>query len=136
MTQEHTDEYSPEYRAGMVVRREVLGDEHVDRAVAGTTGFTADFQRYITENAWGAVWTRPGLDRRTRSLITLNRPHRTRAPRGVRPARAGRPTQRRHGRRDRRDDPGLRRVLRVPDANNAFRIASQVLAELGENLDA
>jgi 4-carboxymuconolactone decarboxylase len=56
---------------GMRVRREVLGDEHVDRAIAGTTGFTADFQDVITRYAWGEVWTRPGLDRRTRSCITL-----------------------------------------------------------------
>jgi 3-oxoadipate enol-lactonase / 4-carboxymuconolactone decarboxylase len=57
--------------AGMAVRRAVLGDEHVDRAVAGTTDFTRPFQRYVTESAWGSVWTRPGLDRRTRSAITL-----------------------------------------------------------------
>ena len=56
---------------GMRVRREVLGDEHVDRAVAGTTPFTAPFQDFITRYAWGEVWTRPGLDRRTRSCITL-----------------------------------------------------------------
>ena len=56
---------------GMRVRREVLGDEHVERAIAGTTGFTADFQDFITRYAWGEVWTRPGLDRRTRSCITL-----------------------------------------------------------------
>lgn len=57
--------------AGMRVRREVLGDEHVDRAVAGRTSFNADFQDLITRYAWGEVWTRPGLDRRTRSVITL-----------------------------------------------------------------
>lgn len=56
---------------GMRTRREVLGDEHVDRAVAGTTPFTADFQELITRYAWGAVWSRPGLDRRTRSAITI-----------------------------------------------------------------
>lgn len=59
------------YVAGMQVRREVLGDEHVDRATAGATAFTADFQSYITRCAWGEIWTRPGLDRRTRSVITL-----------------------------------------------------------------
>ncbi|MGH6654617.1 MAG: 3-oxoadipate enol-lactonase, partial [Actinocrinis sp.] len=57
--------------AGMTVRRAVLGDAHVDRAVAGTTPFTADFQDFITRYAWGGIWTRPGLDRRTRSAITL-----------------------------------------------------------------
>ena len=56
---------------GMKTRREVLGDEHVDRAIESTTGFTADFQTFITRYAWGEVWARPGLDRRTRSAITL-----------------------------------------------------------------
>ncbi len=56
---------------GMKVRREVLGDAHVDRAQAGKTSFDEAFQRYITEAAWGAVWDRPNLDRRTRSLITI-----------------------------------------------------------------
>jgi 3-oxoadipate enol-lactonase/4-carboxymuconolactone decarboxylase len=56
---------------GMRIRREVLGDEHVDAAVARTTPFTADFQELITRYAWGEVWARPGLDRKTRSAITL-----------------------------------------------------------------
>jgi 4-carboxymuconolactone decarboxylase len=56
---------------GMEVRREVLGDEHVDRAIEGTTEFTAEFQDLITRYAWGEIWTRPGLDRKTRSAITL-----------------------------------------------------------------
>jgi 4-carboxymuconolactone decarboxylase len=55
----------------MTVRREVLGDEHVDRAVARTTAFTEPCQDFITRTAWGDVWARPGLDRRTRSVITL-----------------------------------------------------------------
>src|SRR5262249_27932622 len=55
----------------MRVRREVLGDAYVDRAVAATTALTAPFQEHITRTAWGAVWTRPGLDRRTRSCITV-----------------------------------------------------------------
>ncbi|MFZ0040578.1 MAG: 4-carboxymuconolactone decarboxylase [Solirubrobacteraceae bacterium] len=59
------------YDAGMKVRREVLGDEHVDRAIERTTPFTADFQEFITRYAWGSVWTRPGLDRRSRSAVTL-----------------------------------------------------------------
>ncbi len=59
------------YDAGMKVRREVLGDAHVDRAIEGTTDFTAAFQDFITRYAWGAVWTRDGLDRRTRSCMTL-----------------------------------------------------------------
>ena len=59
------------YDAGLRVRREVLGDAHVDRAIAGATDFTAPFQELITRYAWGAVWGRDGLDRRTRSCITL-----------------------------------------------------------------
>jgi 4-carboxymuconolactone decarboxylase len=56
---------------GMEVRREVLGDDHVDEAISKTTEFTKDFQDLITRYAWGEIWTRPGLDRRTRSAITL-----------------------------------------------------------------
>ncbi len=56
---------------GMSVRREVLGDEHVDAAIARADEFTAEFQDLITRYAWGEIWTRPGLDRRTRSAITL-----------------------------------------------------------------
>jgi len=59
------------YQAGMKVRREVLGDEHVDRATDNATEFTAPFQEFITRIAWGGAWTRDGLDRRTRSVITL-----------------------------------------------------------------
>jgi 4-carboxymuconolactone decarboxylase len=55
----------------MAVRRAVLGDAHVDRAQAATTILTADFQDLITRYAWGEIWTRPGLDRRTRSCVTL-----------------------------------------------------------------
>ena len=56
---------------GLRIRREVLGDAHVDRAVAGTTPFSAPFQDLVNRVAWGEVWSRPGLDRRTRSCITL-----------------------------------------------------------------
>jgi 4-carboxymuconolactone decarboxylase len=61
----------PAYEAGMSVRREVLGDEHVDRAIGDATEFTRPFQDFITRFAWGGVWTRPGLDRKTRSAITI-----------------------------------------------------------------
>ncbi|MFI7447427.1 4-carboxymuconolactone decarboxylase [Nonomuraea sp. NPDC049714] len=57
--------------AGMRTRREVLGDAHVDRAIAATTDFTRDFQSFITRYAWDEIWNRPGLDRRTRSCVTL-----------------------------------------------------------------
>ena len=56
---------------GMRIRREVLGDEHVDRAIERTTPETEEFQDFITRYAWGEIWARPGLDRRTRSAITL-----------------------------------------------------------------
>jgi 4-carboxymuconolactone decarboxylase len=56
---------------GMETRRDVLGDEHVDRAISRTTPFTEPFQDLITRYAWGEIWSRPGLDRRTRSCITL-----------------------------------------------------------------
>jgi 4-carboxymuconolactone decarboxylase len=59
------------YERGMQVRREVLGDDHVDRAIESTTDFDARFQEFITRFAWGSVWARDGLDRRTRSCITL-----------------------------------------------------------------
>jgi 4-carboxymuconolactone decarboxylase len=70
-TEEHDMDDQQRHREGMAVRRAVLGDEHVDRAAAATTGFSADFQNLITRYAWGEIWSRPGLDRRTRSCITL-----------------------------------------------------------------
>lgn len=60
------------FEAGMAVRREVLGDAHVDRAIAGTTEVTADFQDLITRYAWGEIWSRPGLARRDRSIAVLS----------------------------------------------------------------
>jgi 4-carboxymuconolactone decarboxylase len=62
---------SEDLERGFEIRREVLGDEHVDRAIERTTDFTADFQELITRYAWGEIWARPGLERRTRSLLTL-----------------------------------------------------------------
>lgn len=60
------------YSRGMKARRTVLGDSHVDKAEANKTDFDADFQEYITKNAWGSVWSRPGLTARERSLITIS----------------------------------------------------------------
>ncbi len=67
------DEKPPEdrYQTGMRIRRAVLGDAHVDRAEANQTPFDADFQRFITETAWGTIWARPGLERKTRHLLTI-----------------------------------------------------------------
>ena len=59
------------FARGLAVRKAILGDEHVARAQANTTALDDDFQRFITEVAWGSVWSRPGLDRRTRSIVTL-----------------------------------------------------------------
>jgi 3-oxoadipate enol-lactonase/4-carboxymuconolactone decarboxylase len=117
------------YRAGMAVRREVLGDAHVDRAVAATTELTADFQRMITEYAWGGIWTRPGLDRRSRSLITLTaliaRGHHEELAMHVRAAR-----------RNGLSNDEIKELIMqtaiycgVPDANTAFRIASDALSD-------
>ncbi|GLY18311.1 4-carboxymuconolactone decarboxylase [Kineosporia rhizophila] len=116
--------------AGTVVRREVLGAEHVDRATAAATEFTRDFQQFITDYAWGGIWTRPGLDRRSRSMITLTaliaRGHHEELALHVRAARTNGLT----------DDEIKEVILQsaiycgVPDANTAFRIAQKVLTEL------
>ncbi|MBF4161333.1 bifunctional 3-oxoadipate enol-lactonase/4-carboxymuconolactone decarboxylase PcaDC [Nocardioides acrostichi] len=118
--------------AGMTVRREVLGDEHVDRAAGRTTGFTRDFQALITEYAWGSIWTRPGLDRRSRSLITLTalvaRGHHEELAMHVRAARRNGVTVAEI------EELLLQTAIYcgVPDANTAFRIAQQVLVDLGD----
>ena len=113
------------------MRREVLGDAHVDRATAGATDLTRDFQEFITEYAWGGIWTRPGLDRRSRS-VTPHRARRPRPPRGTRDAPARRAPQR-------ADVEEIKEVLLqaaiycgVPDANTAFKIAQRTLGDLGE----
>lgn len=114
---------------GMKTRREVLGDAHVDRAVASTTEFTAEFQDLITRYAWGEIWTRPGLDRRTRSAITLTaliaHGHWEELAMHLRAAR-----------RNGLTDDEIKEVLLqaavycgVPAANRAFAIAQEVLAE-------
>jgi 4-carboxymuconolactone decarboxylase len=119
------------HERGMKVRREVLGDAHVDEAVAGTTGFTADFQDLITRYAWGEIWTRPGLDRRTRSAITLTAlialGRMDELPMHVRAAR-----------RNGLSEDEIKEVLLqsavycgVPAANSAFAVAARVLAEEG-----
>jgi 4-carboxymuconolactone decarboxylase len=59
------------FEKGMALRKSVLGAEHVERAEADKTEFDADYQRYITENAWGTIWARPGLDKKTRHMLTI-----------------------------------------------------------------
>ena len=119
------------YDRGMETRREVLGDAHVDRAVEGTTPFTADFQELITKYAWGEIWSRPGLDRRTRSCITLavlvalGRDHEVAMH--VRAALGNGLTP------DEIKEVLLHTAVYagVPAANSAFAIAQQVLTEEG-----
>jgi len=118
--------------AGLTVRRAVLGDDHVDRSLATATEFSGPWQEFVTHVAWGTVWTRPGLERRTRSMLTIAllaalrceaelAQHLRAALRvGVTPAE-------------------IREVLLhtavyagVPAANTAFSVASEVLAALGD----
>jgi 4-carboxymuconolactone decarboxylase len=120
------------YDRGMKVRREVLGDEHVDWTIGRTTEFTADFQDFITRYAWGEIWSRPGLDRKTRSCITLTalvalgrldelELHVRAAVRnGLTPEEIG--------------EVFLQSAVYcgAPAANSAFAVAQQVLSETGE----
>jgi 4-carboxymuconolactone decarboxylase len=114
---------------GMRVRREVLGDEHVDAAEARKSDFTADFQDFITRYAWGEIWTRPGLDRRMRSAITLTAltalGHFEELALHVRAAR-----------RTGLEEDEIKEILLqcavycgVPAANRAFAVAQEVLEE-------
>jgi 4-carboxymuconolactone decarboxylase len=118
-------------RQGMTVRRAVLGDEHVDRAVATTTSFTEPFQDFITRYAWGDVWSRPGLSRAERSMITLAMlaalQHENELAMHVRAAL-----------RNGLSPEQIQEVLLqaavyagVPAANRAFAVAQRVLSEVG-----
>ncbi|WP_328418504.1 3-oxoadipate enol-lactonase [Micromonospora sp. NBC_00389] len=123
------------HTAGLAVRRAVLGDAHVDRAIANSTTFTADFQDFITRYAWGEIWSRPGLDRRTRSTLTLTalvaRGHleelalhvRAALRNGLTPAEIG--------------EVLLHTAIYcgVPAANAAFAVAQRILREQGADLD-
>ena len=120
------------YDRGMVVRREVLSDAHVDRANASISEFTADFQDFITRTAWGDIWSRPGLDRRSRSVAVLAAMialgHHEEFEMHVRAARRNGLTV-----------AEIKEVILqaglycgVPAANTAFKLAERVLKELGE----
>lgn len=117
------------YEEGMAVRRQVLGDAHVDRANARTDAFTEDFQRLITRYAWGEIWTRPGLDRKTRSCVTLTalvaHNHLTELAMHVRAALRNGLTP------DEIKEVLLQTAIYcgVPAANAAFAVAQRVLAE-------
>ena len=120
---------APTYDSGLAVRREVLGDEHVDRALAGATELTSDFQELITTYAWGGIWTRPGLDRRSRSIVTLTAlvsgGHHEELALHLRAARRNGLTW------DEIKEVLLQTAIYcgVPAANTAFRIAQQVRDE-------
>ena len=117
------------YEAGMKVRREVLGDAHVDRAIEKTTPFTEPFQEFITRYAWGEIWSRPGLERKTRSAITLAALVALRAENEIAM----------HVRAARRNGMTPEEISEVilhtaiyaglPAANGAFAIANEVLQE-------
>ena len=116
---------------GMAVRREVLGDAHVDRAVAATTPFTADFQSFITRYAWGDIWSRPGLSRAERSMITLTALAVLRQDEEL-------AMHLRAALRNGLSPDQIKEVLLqvavyagVPAANRAFAVAARVLAEAG-----
>ncbi|HEV2258928.1 MAG TPA: 4-carboxymuconolactone decarboxylase [Streptosporangiaceae bacterium] len=118
-------------RQGTAVRRAVLGDEHVDRAVATTTSFTEPFQDLITRYAWGDIWSRPGLSRAERSMITLAMlaalQHENELAMHVRAAL-------RNGLSPEQIQEVLLQVAvyaGVPAANRAFAIAQRVLSEAG-----
>jgi 4-carboxymuconolactone decarboxylase len=114
---------------GMKTRREVLGDAHVDRAVENTTPFTEPFQDFITRYAWGEIWSRPGLERKTRSAITLAALVALRAENEIAM----------HVRAARRNGMTPEEICEVilhtaiyaglPAANGAFAIANEVLQE-------
>jgi 4-carboxymuconolactone decarboxylase len=124
-----TDE---EYDEGMRIRREVLGDEYVDRAIEGTTPFNSAFQELITRHAWGSVWSRPGLDRRTRSALTI----------ALLTALGQLEELRLHVRAALRNGLTAEEIgevlihtavyAGVPAANAAFKVAQDVLSELAE----
>jgi 4-carboxymuconolactone decarboxylase len=124
------------YDEGLAVRREVLGDSYVEQAAAKTTDFTRDFQRIVTEFAWGTIWTRPGLDHRSRSMITLTaliaRGHHEELALHIRA-----------GLRNGLSREEIKEVLLqaavycgVPDANAAFRIAASVFDEADKHHDS
>ena len=114
---------------GMKTRREVLGDAHVDRAIENTTPFTEPFQEFITRYAWGEIWSRPGLERKTRSAITLAALVALRAENEIAM----------HVRAARRNGMTPEEISEVilhtaiyaglPAANGAFAIANEVLQE-------
>jgi 4-carboxymuconolactone decarboxylase len=125
-----------DHERGMRVRREVLGDAHVDRAEAGKDEFTADFQDFIARYAWGEIWDRPGLDRRSRSVATLAALVSVRAENEI-------AMHVRAGLRNGLSPEEIKEVILhtaiyagLPAANAAFAIAQKVIAEEGGALSS
>jgi 4-carboxymuconolactone decarboxylase len=122
---------SERYEIGMATRRRVLGDAHVDRAEAAKTALDTDFQRFITEGAWGSVWSRPGLTHRERSIVTL----------ALLAALGNHEELAMHVRATARTGASPEDVLEamlhvavyagVPRANHALKIAKETFAEMG-----
>lgn len=131
MTDRSERTQSQAHSEGMTVRREVLSDAHVDRAEAGKTEFTEEFQDFITRYAWGEIWTRPGLDRRMRSACVLTAliaaGHWEEFEMHVRSAIGNGLTP------DEIKEILLQSAiyLSVPSANNAFKQAQKVLSDMG-----
>lgn len=124
------------YKKGMKVRRAVLGGEHVDRAIASTTDFNREFQDFITRNAWGEIWTRPGLPRHTRSLLTLAMM--VALNRGEEFALHVRGAFNNGVTRDQIKEVLLQSAIYcgVPAANSAFHVATRVFDEMDKNTKA
>ena len=122
----------PTYEEGLAVRRRVLGDAHVNRSLENATDFDQDFQDLVTRHAWGDIWTRPGIDLRTRSLITI----------ALLAARGCDEELKLHIRATRNTGATADEIKEallhvavyagVPMANSAFRIAKSVLAEMAK----
>jgi len=126
-------EQDSKFRTGMATRRAVLGDQHVDRAERGKNGFDDDFQTFITEGAWGGVWSRPGLTRRERSMLTIALLAAGGHDEEV--AMHVRATANTGASADDIKEALLHVAVYagVPAANRAFRIAKEELAKLGKN---
>ncbi len=132
MADDQTPAFDSRYQQGMKTRRQVLGNAHVDRASANATGFDQDFQTYITESAWGSVWSRPGLSKRERSLITIALLAALGHDEEV--AMHVRATANTGASPDDIKEALLHVALYagVPAANQAFKTAKKALAEMGE----
>ena len=125
------------HAAGMTVRRKILGDAHVDRAIASTTSLTEDFQNLITRYAWGEIWSRPGLDVRTRRMLVIGTlvalgQHEELAMHVRAALRAGDLTV------DHVKEVVLQQAIYcgVPAANAAFRVVAEVIAEINSTTRA